>query len=310
MRSLLPANGEELFQGKETTLRDYDFRRPTKFKKDLLRTLVMVHENFARLLQSFFLGSLRIGAQVHVRGTSQYLYAEFTQLLPNPAVVATFRLNPLPGICLMEISQNIAYAIIDRVFGGPGTEVQPQRGLSEIELGVIQRAAVDMLAPLQEAWRNVADIRPIQETMETNPAFLQTSSPSEVLAAITLGVQIGEHTGHVMLVFPFSTMAPVMSKLSPHRWLADDQSAAEPGGAKVQDSIQEAPMDLTVLLGSTRITVGEFMGLKAGDVIPLQSRVNDELAVFAGSTLTAYGYPGVSGNRMAIRITRQAPRQP
>jgi len=310
MRSLLPANGDELFQGKENTLRDYDFRRPTKFKKDLLRTLVMVHENYARLLQSFFLGSLRTGSQVHVRSTSQYLYAEYTQLLPNPAVVASFKLNPLPGLCLLEMSQNIAYAIIDRVFGGPGSEIQPQRGLSEIELGVIQRAALDMLSPLQEAWRNVADIRPALEAMETNPAFLQTSSPSEVLATITLGVQIGEHNGHVTLVFPYSTVAPVMSKLSPHRWLADDPQASESDAKGLQDSIQEAPVDLTVVLGTTRITAGEFMSLQVGDVIPLQTRVGAELPVFAGTALTYYGYPGVSGTSMAVQITRRAPRQP
>lgn len=306
MRSLLPANGDDLFQGKESTLRDYDFRRPTKFKKDLLRTLVMVHENFARLLQSFFLGSLRTNAQVQVRGTNQYLYAEYQQLLPNPAVVAVFRLNPLPGICLLEISANIAFAIIDRVFGGPGSDVQPQRGLSEIELSVIQRTVQDVFSPLQEAWRNVAEIRPYLETMETNPAFLQTSSPSEVLAAITLGVQIGEHIGNMTLVFPYSTVAPVMSKLSPHRWLADDQADdAENAGPGVQESIQEAPVQLTAALGSARITVGEFTALQVGDVIPLETRVIDELSVFAGNCLTFRARPGVVGNHMAIQVTRR-----
>lgn len=305
MRSLLPANGDDLFQGKENTLRDYDFRRPTKFKKDLLRTLVMVHENYARLLQSFFLASLRTSAQVHVRGTNQYMYAEYTQLLPNPAVVAVLRLNPLPGICLLEISANIAFAIIDRVFGGPGSDSQPQRGLSEIELSVIQRTVQDIFSPLQEAWRNVAEIRPTLEGMETNPAFLQTSSPSEVLATITLGVQLGEHIGNMTLVFPYSTVAPVMGNLSPHRWLADDQTADEVDQVGLQDSIQEAPVEVTSVLGSARITVGEFTALQLGDVIPLESRVSDELSVYAGNVLTFRGRPGVVGNHMAIQITRR-----
>ncbi|HYF93966.1 MAG TPA: flagellar motor switch protein FliM [Symbiobacteriaceae bacterium] len=307
MKSLLPANGEDLFQGKDnTTLRDYDFRRPTKFKKDLLRTLVMVHENYARLLQSFFLASLRTNTQVHVRGTNQYLYAEYTQLLPSPAVVAVFRLNPLPGICLLEISANIAYAVIDRVFGGPGSDTQPQRGLSEIELSVIQRTVQDVFVPLQEAWRNVAEIKPVLEAMETNPAFLQTSSPSEVLAAITLGVQVGEHIGNMTLVFPYSTVAPVMSKLSPHRWLADDPTG-EPDGEGLQGSIQEAQVPLTAMLGTARITVGEFTSLQEGDVIPLETRVSDELSLYAGSVLTFKARPGMSGNHMAVQITRRVP---
>ncbi|HWI65925.1 MAG TPA: flagellar motor switch protein FliM [Symbiobacteriaceae bacterium] len=306
MRSLLPANGDDLFQGKnDQALRDYDFRRPTKFKKDLLRTLVMVHDNYARLLQSFFLASLRTSVQVVVRGTNQYLYAEYTQLLPTPAVVAVVRLNPLPGLCLIEISSNIAFAIIDRVFGGPGSDVQPQRGLSEIELSVVQRTIQDMFGPLQEAWRNVADIRPVLETMEINPAFLQTSSPSEVLATMTLAVQIGEHSGNVTLVFPYSTVAPVMSKLSPHRWLADDQANVQADDEGLQDSIQEAPVSMTVQLGTARITVGEFTGLQVGDVIPLETRLNDDLMVYAGNVLTFHGRPGVVGNRLAIQVTKR-----
>jgi len=305
MRALLPANGEDLFQSKDNTLREYDFRRPTKFKKDLLRTLVMVHDNFSRLLQSFFLANLRTRAQVVVRGTNQYLFAEFTQLLPNPMVVASFKLNPLPGVCLLEMSQNIAFAIIDRVFGGPGSDTQPQRGLSEIELGVVQRTVTDMLTPLQEAWRNVAEVRPSFENMDTNPMFLQTAAPSEVLATITLGVQVGEHMGHVMLAFPFSMMAPIMNRLSPHSWLASENSGVIPDAPGLQDSIKQAPVEVHAFLGNARITVGEFMALKPGDVIPLEAKVGGDIPVFIGNVLTYQGRLGVSGRNMAVQIVRQ-----
>lgn len=310
MRSLLPANGEDLFQSKDNALRAYDFRRPTKFKKDLLRTLVMVHDNFARLLQSFLLSSLRTRSQVQVRGTNQYLFAEYVQLLPNPAIVAIFKLNPLPGLCLLEISQNIAFAIIDRVFGGVGSDVQPQRGLSEIELSVIQRTITDMFTPLQEAWRNVVAIQPTLEGLETNPMFLQTSAPSEVHATVTLGVQIGEHMGHIMLVFPSATMEPVLSRLSLHSWLGSDKAVAEADSNTLQTTIQQAPIDVGVHLGYSRITVGEFMALKVGDVIPLDTGLNGELPVYVGNCLTFYGRPGVVKNRMSVQITRRAPEQP
>jgi flagellar motor switch protein FliM len=153
----------------------------------------------------------------------------------------------------------------------------------------------------------MAEIHPVMEGMETNPAFLQTSSPSEVLATITLGVQIGEHVGHINLVLPYSTVAPVMSRLSPHRWLADDQPAGEPDDLGLQDSIKEAPVQLTAVLGTTRITVGEFTALQPGHVIPLDTRVTDELAIYAGNCLTFFARPGVTGPNMALQITRRAP---
>lgn len=230
MRALLPAGGDDLFQAKGQAVKPYDFRRPTKFKKDLLRTLVMINENFARFLQSYFLGSLRIRARVHVRGTTQYSYTEYTQLLPNPSVVAMLRMEPLPGLCLLEMSQNIAFAIVDRVFGGNGADVQPQRGLSEIEMGVIHRVMTDMMLPLQEAWRNATEIQPQMQGLETNPLFLQTRASSEVLAVITLAVEIGEHLGHLALALPHTTVEPVLSRLASRSWMSNDTqaSAADP----------------------------------------------------------------------------------
>jgi flagellar motor switch protein FliM len=308
MRSLLPTNGEDLFRSKGNAVpRDYDFRRPTKFKKDMLRTLVMVHENFARLLQSFFMSSLRTSVQVHVRSTSQYLYTEYTQLLLNPSVVGVFRMNPLPGLCLLDISPNVAFAIIDRVFGGLGSEVQPQRGLSEIELSVIRRTLMDLCEPLREAWRSVADVEPTLEAMETNPAFLATSSPTEVVASITLGVQIGEHIGHIAIVLPYSTVAPVVSKLSSHRWFLDEESSTEPNQTGLEDLIQVAPVQITAVLGGARINVGEFMALQIGDIIALDTRTSEDMAVFVGNTLAMRGRPGRVGNRMAIQVTQSMP---
>lgn len=307
MRSLLPANGEDLFQTKGTTVRTYDFKRPNKFNKDLMRTLLMVHDNFTRLLQTFFSAQLRTRVQVAVRNSNQYPYSEFVQLLPNPSVIATFTMEPLPGTCLVEFSQNIAYAMVDKVFGGPGSDVQPQRGLSEIELSVIQRITTDMFVPLQEAWRNIAHVRPDFVSMETNPMFLQTSSPSEVLATITIGVQIGEHMGHMTLAFPFSAVQPVLARLSPHSWLSSERDP-EPGEAElVRSQVEESMIDIRVYLGNTRITVSEFMGLKAGDVIPLDARVGTETPIYVGNRLTFFGRPGVVGDHMSVQIRRQAP---
>lgn len=304
LRSILPTSGEDLFQTKATGVRSYDFRRPGKFNKDLLRTLVMVHDNFARLLQTFFSAQLRTRVQVAVRTTSQYPFSEFVQLLPNPAVVVTFSLKPLPGICLLEISQNVAYAIVDKVFGGPGSDVQPQRGLSEIELGVVQRTVQDMFTPLQEAWRNVAAIKPALESIETNPMFLQTAAPSEVLAAITVGVQIGEHMGHMTLAFPYSTVEPVLARLSPHSWLASDRPPEEGELETLKQQVQEAPVELTAILGKARMSVGEFMNLQVGDVITLGTTLTAEIPVYIGNLLMFQGRPGVSRDHMSVLIRR------
>lgn len=306
MRALLPAGGDDLFQVKNGQVRPYDFRRPTKFKKDLLRTLVMIHDNFARLLQSVFMANLRTKAQIHVRSTNQYSCSEFMQLLPNPSVAAAFRLDPLPGTCFLEMSHNIAFAIIDRVFGGSGNDVQPQRALSEIEKGVVQRMLSDMLRPLQEAWRNVAEVEPVLELLETNPVFLQNTASSEVVAAVTLAIEIGEHMGHLTLALPHTMIEPLLARLTGRGLMGNPDGPLLPP-EQLERSLGEAPVLVEALLGNIRITVAEFSSLKIGDIISLNTKVDGDVTVRVGGRPTFIGRPGVTGGRFSVQIKRHAP---
>lgn len=305
MRTLLPSTSEDLFQARSSAVRTYDFRRPGKFSKDLLRTLFMVHDSFARLLQGFFAATLRTRVQTSVRSTNQYSSAEYNQLLPNPCVVAKFEIKPLPGTCLLEMSHNIAFAIVDRVFGGHGSDSQPQRGLSEIELSVVQRITTDLFTPLREAWRNVADIQPQLVAMESNPMFLQTLAPADVVAAITVGVDVGEHKGHIKLTFPYATVEPVLQRLSPQTWLASDRWAGQKERQLMQQSVGDTPLDVHVNLGQSEIKVREFLDMKVGDVLLLGTKVDGEVEVRVGERLLFYGRPGVVGDRMSVQISRR-----
>ena len=44
----------------EKKVRNHDFRRPSKFAKDHLRTIHIINENYARLLTNFLSGYLRL----------------------------------------------------------------------------------------------------------------------------------------------------------------------------------------------------------------------------------------------------------
>jgi flagellar motor switch protein FliM len=209
------------------------------------------------------------------------------------------------GEVTIMYSPHIAYAIVERAFGGPGSDDQPQRALTEIELGIIQRIFQDTFLSMQEAWRNVADIEPVLDGVETNPVFIQTGGPTEVVAAITLAVEIGEHMGHMTYAFPYSTVEPVLSKLSPQSWLAESKHMTDADQQILRRSVQEAPLILTALLGRTGVKLGEFIALQVGDVIPLDAKVSGEIPIYVGNRVAFQGVPGVVGDRMSVQIRRR-----
>ena len=54
-----------------------DFRRPSKFNKDQLHTLEMLHDTFSRLGGTYLSGALRCVADITVLGAEQVTYGEF-----------------------------------------------------------------------------------------------------------------------------------------------------------------------------------------------------------------------------------------
>ncbi len=113
----------------------YDFKRPDKFSKDQIRTLYMLHENFARLLNTYLSTHLRTLVNVEVASVEQLTYEEFVRSLSNPSVIGVLAVPPLKGNVIMELNPSIAFSIIDRLFGGTGESTMKEfMGTTESEL--------------------------------------------------------------------------------------------------------------------------------------------------------------------------------
>ena len=118
---------------KQKKIKVYDFKRPDKFSKDQIRTLYMLHENFARLLNTYLSTHLRAIVNVNVASVDQLTYEEFVRSLSNPSVIGVLNMEPLKGNIIFEMNPNIAFVIIDRLFGGLGESLSKIRALTDIE---------------------------------------------------------------------------------------------------------------------------------------------------------------------------------
>ena len=158
----------------------YDFRRPDKFSKDQIRTVSIMHETFARLTTTSLSAQLRCLINVHVASVDQLTYEEFIRSIPNHTTLGIINMDPLKGSAVLEIDPSITFSIIDRLFGGAGTNFKMQRDLTDIEQAVMEGIIVKILGNLREAWGQVIDLRPRLGNIETNPQFAQIVPPSEI----------------------------------------------------------------------------------------------------------------------------------
>ena len=195
-------------------VKTYDFKRPDKFSKDQIRTLYMLHENFARLLNTYLSTSLRTMVNVEVASVEQLTYQEFVQSMANPSVIGVLAVPPLKGNIIMEVDTIIAFSIIDRVFGGQGEATSKPSVLTEIEETVMRKMLAKAMDNLRDAWENVAKFNPKLEIIESNPQFTQIVPPSDMVVIVTLKITIGSVEGFMNICIPYLVLEPIMSKLT------------------------------------------------------------------------------------------------
>lgn len=294
----------------------FDFRRPSKFAREHMRSLESAHEVFQRRFSSLMTHALRSVVAIEPISTDQITYEDYIRSIPNPSVLGSFTVEPLPGTVVVEMSSQMGLTLIDRLLGGIGSPV-PMRRPTELEsnllmelMGHVREALNDALAPLEKVDAQIKGI-------EFNPQFVQATAPSEMvlMLSFTLSVQSPMRTeGMLSICYPFSTLAPAMSKLESHAWHSQ-QPALEEGGddpsaprsRPLERLLPKVPMSVTVQLRDSRVPAADLAALTPGDVIRLEHRVDEPAIGVVGGRQVLRGRLGRKGRRLALQLADWTP---
>lgn len=297
-------NADDFSDTKEKQVKNYDFARPSKFSKDHLRTLEIIFENYGRLLSTNLPAYLRKNVQVEVVNAEANTYSEFANALSNPVILGVVNFAPLEGNIIIELSANLGFTIVDRMLGGGGAPLERNRDFTEIELIILERVLEVCTNLLVDPWESVVSIEPRLERIETNSQFAQFISPGEMTAIITMSVKIGSVEGLMNICIPYSCVEPVIDKLNTKYWYSSMKESDSGAYQEViEDIIDYAKIPVKAMLGRSTISVNDYINIQIGDIIKLDTKVNDELEVYVGNIKKFTALPGATSDSYAVRVT-------
>lgn len=297
-------NADDFSDTKEKQVKNYDFARPSKFSKDHLRTLEIIFENYGRLLSTNLPAYLRKNVQVEVVNAEANTYSEFANALSNPVILGVVNFAPLEGNIIIELSANLGFTIVDRMLGGGGAPLERNRDFTEIELIILERVLEVCTNLLVDPWESVVSIEPRLERIETNSQFAQFISPGEMTAIITMSVKIGSVEGLMNICIPYSCVEPVIDKLNTKYWYSSMKERDSGAYQEViEDIIDYAKIPVKAMLGRSTISVNDYINIQIGDIIKLDTKVNDELEVYVGNIKKFTALPGATSDSYAVRVT-------
>lgn len=279
----------------------YNFRRPDRVPKPMLRSLQLLHDKFCSNVSSSLSAYLRAVTEINLLAVEQTTYNEFLLSLSDPTCYNAMTIKPLTGMAAFEMNLDLAFPLIDRLLGGTGSVPKLSRNITDIERILIQGVIKVLLSNLKDAWAHVGPIDFTLHASETRPQLLPIASANEVVILLVFEVKIGEVRGNMHLCIPFAALEPIVGNFS------QDMSIRRKGNQatdfqNIVNSLYKSIIPVSAELTGTMITVKDLLSLTKGDVIRLDRKAGDRFEVHVGGRPKFEGEPLVTEERKAVRI--------
>jgi flagellar motor switch protein FliM len=286
---------------RQARVQEIDFRRPTKFPRDLVRRLEHAHESFCRTASSALSAELRGSFELAVAGSEQLPYGAAMAETDQDSLLAVLNVNPLDTEVAMLIEMPLALRLVDRLLGGGGKPRDViSDSLTDLEVVIVKRAVQSLVEPLSATWLDLADVSFEIGSMQTSPMTFQLVPPSEPVLMLHLETRLDGLVSPIVLCMPYRSVEPIVAKLEHRHYEGTGTDPAAAG--KVKAAISGVDVELRVEAGAVELKVSEVLGLEVGDVVRLRRPADKGVVVYAGDVPTYVAAPGRNGNARAVQV--------
>jgi len=283
----------------------YDFKRPNRVSKEQLRAFRSIHDKLARTSSSQISAIMRSIVEIQLHSVDQMTYGEFLMSLPNPTSFNVFSMKPLEGNGILEVNPSIAYPMIDRILGGRGEPFENNREFSDIEISLFETILKVLMDNLGDAWKVVEQIKPTIEQKESSPNVVQIVAQNEIVVMIVMEIIIGQSSGMMNICYPVIALESLLPKLASRDLMLNESGSKKSRNQDLKVILGGSKVQVDAFLGSTHITLQDILELENGDMLKLNTGIDEGVELSVNGKSRFIGNVGVKRHRKSIKVTEK-----
>ncbi|MDR2636787.1 MAG: flagellar motor switch protein FliM [Zoogloeaceae bacterium] len=290
-------------------VRPYNLGTQERIVRGRMPTLELVNERFARYLRIGIFNYIHRPVEVSVGPIRVQKYSEFIRNLVVPTNLNLVSVKPLRGTALFVFDPSLVFLVVDNMFGGDGrfhSRVEG-RDFTATEQRIIQGLLGVVFKDYGLSWKPVFEIHLEYIRSEMNSQFANIATPSEIVISTTFTLEFGGATADMHICFPYSMIEPIRDLL--YSTMQSDQvSLDKRWTSTLRRQLQNAEVELVAQLGSASITLRQILGLKVGDIVPID--IPDVLQVVVDHIVLMECRYGQQRGQYALKVERFTPMEP
>lgn len=297
-------NGQRVTEGESIRVSAYDFTDPVYLDERMLARLTERADSFIKSLAARLSVFLKLDARIKLGEIRTTPYQLVVETFTSPTFISIFRLDPLPGVGLLNFPPRMAMAIVDRMLGGQGVAPTEGRLLTEIERVLIEDIVDLILEEWVRPWSSLATLEPCRIGSETVGVFLQTSPPKDVMLGISIEVTILDCVEVLQLALPYSLFEPVLYKMEASARRFAEEAVVGLHHTFNKELCSQLDIPLVAEWKAFSLSVGDLLRLRPGDILELPQDILTKTRILFSGEPRFQGEVGVDNGRVAVRLSK------
>ena len=284
-------------------VRPYDLGRQERIVRGRMPTLELVNERFARYLRIGLFNYMQRNTEISLGPVRVQKYSDFIRNLVVPTNLNLVHVKPLRGTGLVVLDPNLVFLVVDNMFGSDGrfhSRVEG-RDFTPTEQRIIQGLLRVIFGEYEKSWKPVYPLTFEYIRSEMNTQFANIATPSEIVLAVTFTIELSGASAELHICLPYSMMEPIRDMLSSSMH-SEQLSSDKHWTTTLTRQLQGAEVELVAPLCTARVTLGDIINMKVGDVVPVS--IPETVSVSVDGIPVMECRYGIRNGQYALKLER------
>lgn len=254
-------------QRADASIRAYDFQQAGRLNDAHVQALSALHEGLIRGLGLALGNHLNASVEVKLAGMEELPFLQVVSKLPTNPYVSSLEFESQQSLGAVQVDLSLAFPALDLMLGGTGAPQPIARGLSEIEISLMEDVSRLIVSELQEAWKPV-DIAVASGSYHKSTELRRLLPADERVLILRFQLKLNQSEGGLNIFIPIGTAAAMLRKLSTMA-IAPSRSGAPTAGQKIQERLLDCVCNMELSVRGIKVAVQDVLSLQPGKLLDL-----------------------------------------
>jgi flagellar motor switch protein FliM len=282
--------------------RKFQFSTASALTPGRQESLESWHRQFLKMASGSLGELLRLELDLELESVQIQTYGEMIKERGGENQCVLFRMNPQPGIWLLDLPVTLSLLLVDRMMGGQG--VLPEGKvpeMTELDQAIFQQFAETLLADYARNWRPHADLSAEVLRQVRNLNYQLIHQPAELILRIGIRVAIRDTKTVMWLVVPIMSVEDLLL-----RTLGSAEPKKHDTNLMAKDKkspLGSVPVPVSIRWQGFQLTLRDVEDMAIGDVLMLDNKKCETATVWLAERAKFTGRVVREPQRTVINIT-------